>query len=174
MTLGSGIMRRSMADGGRRARGISLLEILVVVAIVGILATLAFWGLGAVVPGYRLNTARREVAQLLVLARARAIAQNRYYLVRFATNGYEVIWDRAGDGAMNGPDTVEQSGTYPAGVTYERPLAGESPLPAGDLVGFDFRGQAFNITPAGQRIRLRNSSGTQDIQVRFSGLVRTL
>jgi Tfp pilus assembly protein FimT len=146
---------------------------MVVVAITGVLVTMAYWGMSGVVPGYRLSTAARDVSEVLILTRARAIAQNRYYIVEFQANAYRVIWDQDGDGVIDAGESVTQTAQYGQGVSYQRPTT--TPLPAGDIVLFDPRGTASNVTGNGQNVQLRNGSGvTREVQVRYSGLVKKL
>lgn len=157
----------------RTSLGLTMTEMMVVVAIVGTLATIAYWGFSGVVPSWRLNAATRDVSEVLVLTRARAISQNRYYVVQFQASTYRVVWDQDGDGAIDPGEPVTQTAAYAAGVTYQRPTT--TPLPAGDIVAFNPRGIAYNITVGGQTVQLANGSATtREVQVRYSGLVKKL
>lgn len=130
-----------MRPGRRRVRGMTLVELMIVVGLVSLLVMLGFWGFSGVVPGYRLGTGARDVTSVLVLARARAISQSRNYIVELQASGYRVIWDRTSPGVINvsaGNDEVTSTGTYGAGVTYYRPTI--DPLPLGDFVRFDTKG----------------------------------
>lgn len=154
-------------------RGVTLIEMMVVVVIIAVLATMAYWGFSGVVPRYRLNVAARDVASLLVLTRAKAIAQNRSYIIEFQASSYRVVWDQDGSGTIDAGEPQTASGAYGRGVTYFRPTT--DPLPAGDTVVFDPRGMAVNVTMNGQIIGLTNGPGqTREIQVRYSGLVKKL
>lgn len=155
----------------RKSRGLTTIELTVVVAIVGILAAIAFWNLSGVVPAYRLRAAASDVTTQLALTRARAIANNRYYLVRFQANGYQVFEDSNGNGAVDGGEPLSRSFAYGPGVTYT--AAPSSPIP-GDIVAFDVKGYAFNVSAAGQRIRLQSSAGVKEIRVSYSGQVKKL
>lgn len=160
--------------GRRTARGMTLVELLVVVAIVGILVGIAFWNLTDVVPGWRLRTASSDVATRLALVRARAISKNRQYIVEFQASGYRVIWDRTTLGSINvgaGADTVEETHAYGTRVEYYRPTT--DPLPGGDFVVVAPRGTMPNIGVSGQMIGLKNAAGrTREVEVFYSGLVR--
>lgn len=155
------------------SRGATLIEMMIVVVILGMLATAAYWGFNGVVPGYRLGTAARDVSSLLAVTRARAISQNRYYIVEFQASAYRVIWDQDGDGVIDAGEPVTQTAAYGQGVTYQRP--GTDPLPAGDIVAFNPRGLASNISVNGQVIELTNDPvRTRSIRIRYTGLVTKL
>jgi prepilin-type N-terminal cleavage/methylation domain-containing protein len=157
----------------RKSRGVTIIELLTVVSMIGILVSLAYWGFAGVMPRFRLQGAAADAANLLVLTRARAIAQNRYYLVHFQASSYRTVWDKNGSGTVDAGDEVTSTGVYGTEISYLRPAV--NPLPVGDLVGFDPKGNAFNITAQGQVARLRNQLGvTRDIRVQFSGLVKKL
>ena len=62
-----------------RARGFTLLELVVVVVIMGVCATLAASDLSIFMGRYRMNSAAREFAKQVQLSRVRAISENREY-----------------------------------------------------------------------------------------------
>ncbi len=163
-------------DLRRRTRGVTLLELLVALAILSVLAVMAYGSLAGVVPKFRLSAATRDVASVLVLTRAKAIAENRNYIVEFQGTAYRVIWDRTSTGTVNvgtSDDQVVQTVAYGRGITYFRPTT--NPLPAGDIVAFDPRGIAFNITVGGQEVGVTNGAGTtRQVRVQYTGRVKTL
>jgi len=161
-----------------RRRGMTLIELLVVVAIASTLATIALWNVADVLPRYRLSASASDVAGLLTVTRARAIAQNRPLTVEFRANDYRVFTDADADGLFEAGDTVLQTRAYEHGVTYYQPsdgLTNANGQPIEDVVVFGARGLAVNVPPAGRTVGLTNGAGrTRQVQVRYSGLVRKL
>ncbi|MFQ5849168.1 MAG: GspH/FimT family pseudopilin [Candidatus Binatia bacterium] len=66
-------------------RGFTLLHVLVAIAILSTLAAIAVPNWGTLLPGYRLNSAARQVATELQSARNRAMAEYRRFKVVFDT-----------------------------------------------------------------------------------------
>jgi prepilin-type N-terminal cleavage/methylation domain-containing protein len=65
--------------------GFSMIELLVVIAIGGILVTVAWARMSALVPIYRLEGAARGLAMDIQKARGRALAENKCYMVLIDT-----------------------------------------------------------------------------------------
>lgn len=157
----------------RGRQGFTLIEMMVVVLVVGALATLSYWSYAGVAPKWRLDTAGRDVSSQLTLARAEAISKNRQMILHFQTSSVQVARDADRDGVIDAGEVVKVV-AYGAGITYYRPAADAetTSLPAGDLVIFDSRGLATNVTPAGMRIGLSNGERTREILVRYVGTLR--
>lgn len=66
-----------------RKRGITLVELVVVMAIIAIGAAFVVPNIGAWIPNYRLRGATRDVTSVLRTAQMRAISNNREYQVSF-------------------------------------------------------------------------------------------
>jgi len=64
-------------------KGFSIIELLVAIAIGGILVSVAWVRMSTLVPIYRLEGAARAVAADIQKARGRAIAENKCFLVHF-------------------------------------------------------------------------------------------
>jgi prepilin-type N-terminal cleavage/methylation domain-containing protein len=68
-----------------RCHGLTLIEILVTIAVLGILFGIAVPTWTILIPAYQLNSATRQVATELQLARNRAMAQYRRYRLIFSS-----------------------------------------------------------------------------------------
>ncbi len=140
-------------------RGFTLVEILVTIAIFAILAAIAIPNWGTLVPGFRLNSAARQVATEQQAARNRAMAQYRRI---------KVVFDTA--------TTYSVEREENPGVGDYAVISGPKSLPSGITATFDgtpvFQTRG-NIDPAATiTITLTNSKGaTTRVVVSSTGLV---
>ena len=79
----SGPLRADRRRGVGRRSGFTLVELMVMLIILGMLATLSFVSWRAIVPGTELNSAVRELAGTLSEARSDAIARNAEFQVEY-------------------------------------------------------------------------------------------
>lgn len=80
--------RRPVAPAAIRARGFSLLELLVVVAIIGIFTGIAVLSIGVVGRDREIEQEAFRLKSLLDLVREEALMQNRDFGVEFTESGY--------------------------------------------------------------------------------------
>jgi prepilin-type N-terminal cleavage/methylation domain-containing protein len=111
-----------------KTKGFSLIELLILIAILGVLAAIAIPGFSVLLPDYRLRTAARDLQSNMQLAKIGAIKANSNWAIVFdpgVTPGrYYLCSDPGGNGTWEGPgsdDTVEKTvdlARYESGVDY--------------------------------------------------------
>jgi prepilin-type N-terminal cleavage/methylation domain-containing protein len=96
--------------GMERKRGLTIIELVVVMCILGVMVLIAIPNIGRWLPRYRLKSAARDVASNMQLARLGAIKDNREWAILFDTNGqlYRIISDKGHDGNWGTPDDTEE------------------------------------------------------------------
>ena len=142
----------------RTNSGFTLTELMVTIAVIAILASLAIPNFIGWLPNYRLRSGAEEIHSTLQLARVRAIKDNATATVTFntANETYQ---------ASVGGQTFRR-GRMPAGIDMNSAVFG-----GGAFVQFDSRGVAINNTDGSAQVR--NSSGrTQTITVSITGNAR--
>ena len=80
----------SLQYGAETQRAFSLVETLVVMAMMAILATISFAGIRGAMPIWRLNAASRMLRGDLIDAKSRAAKDMREFRVSFTTDGYTI------------------------------------------------------------------------------------
>jgi type IV fimbrial biogenesis protein FimT len=107
-----------------RKNGFSIIELLVILAVLGIATTIAVPGFSILLPNYRLKTAARDLYSNMQLAKMGAIKSNADWAVVFdhGLNSYSICSDDGGDGDWtDGDETVEKTvnmSDYGSGVGY--------------------------------------------------------
>ena len=136
----------------RRNSGFTLTELMVTIAVISILASLAIPNFVAWLPNYRLRSGAEEIHSTLQLARVRAIKQNATATVAFniANETFQ---------ASVGGQTF-RSGQMPAGIDIDSTDFG------GDSVEFNSRGIA---TAAGSAVVRNNLGRVRNIEVYITG-----
>jgi prepilin-type N-terminal cleavage/methylation domain-containing protein len=152
-----------------RNRGLTIIELVVVMCILGIMVLIAIPNIGRWLPRYRLRSAARDVASNMQLARLGAIKDNREWALIFDVNAqsYRVISNRGPDGNWGtADDTVEKAVNLSDYPTVRFGDSGHGPIPGGAAVGdgVTFAGETVEFFPAGTSI-----SGSVYLQNKLNG-----
>ena len=136
-------------------KGVTLIELIIVMVLIGIGATLLAPGIGAWLPTYRLKSATRDLVSAMRVAQLKAISANTTHRVSFdlGTGGYIL---QRNSGGIFVDDEV--TGILPGGVQFKSTTFG------GGVVDF-----FANSTSLNGNISLRNAKGAEKT-IRVSGL----
>ncbi len=95
-----------MRRGGKRhtERGVTIIELVVVLAIIGIMALFMTPSSGEWVQNYRIKQAARDMASDFQSTRMKAISMGRYCVVAFNANGYVIFPDYDNDMVLDTAD----------------------------------------------------------------------
>lgn len=131
------------SERGRGARGFTLIEMVIVLAIVGVLVTFGFPALQELMVRSRIESATRNTANIMRLARLEAIKHSVQVLVTFDSTK-NTVWAYANVDGNPGysPNASKPKGTvdYQVGSTYYLPKGVTFGAPGGQTA-IDFGGQ---------------------------------
>ena len=135
--------------------GFTLTELIIVIAITAICASIAIPNYLAWLPKSRLNGAARQVMGDLMAARMQAVSQNNEFMIIFSANGHEytILDDDNNDGNIDGDEwtqTKDIQSAYPD-VTFSNVTANPIFRPKG--------------TASGATITLSNPAVSADVNV---------
>ncbi|NIS62020.1 MAG: prepilin-type N-terminal cleavage/methylation domain-containing protein [Proteobacteria bacterium] len=173
-------------------KGLTIIELVVVMCILGIMVLIAIPNIGRWLPRYRLRSAARDVASNMQLARLGAIKDNREWALLFdvGSQSYRIISDKGPDGNWGTPDDVGYKGDGSPWPRSTKSFAdytnvgfgdgGHGPVPDGTAVGdgVTFVGKRAEFNPGGTAaagtIYLQNNrNGAMAIRVDSStGIIR--
>lgn len=115
--------RRRTASTARRSRGVSLLELVIVITLVALMSLLAAAAMGGGFKGMQLRSAAKEVAAQLRFTRTRAIATGQTQ--RFVIDPQAHAWQAAGQRRGEIPQTLRIVFT---GAREAQPARGEGAI----------------------------------------------
>lgn len=147
----------------KRESGFTLIEMMIVIAVLAIMATIAIPSFMSLMPGMRLNGAARQIMGDLMAARMNAVKQNNEVRVFFnspGANQYQILDDDDNDGTA---DTGEAITTKNIQDNYEDVTFTSTNNPI-----FHPKGTATSLAT----ITLQNSSGTKKVTVSIAGRVK--
>lgn len=115
--------RRRTGSPARRARGVSLIELVIVITLVAIMSLLAAAAMTGGFKGMQLRSAAKEVASQLRFTRTRAIATGKPQ--RFVIDPQAHAWDAAGEHRGDIPPSLQVSFV---GAREAQPAAGQGAI----------------------------------------------
>jgi type IV fimbrial biogenesis protein FimT len=139
----------------RKNSGFTITELMITIAIIAILASVAIPNFIAWLPNYRLKSGAEEIQSALQLTRTTAIKENATARVSFDTANETYR-------ASIGGQTIRR-GRMPAGIDINSALFG-----GGTFVEFDSQGTAINNTHGTAQVR-NNSGRTKTVRVYITG-----
>ena len=140
-------------------KGVTLIEIIVVLAIIALTATLAVPSIAAWMPNYRLRTAARDLLSTLRNAQMKAVSTNTEHRVLFSgPEGAYIVQRRTTGGTWVDDETVQR---VPTGVRFHQINL------AGDIAEFN-----PNATSSAGNVILKNNKGREKKIVLFSATGR--
>ena len=166
---------RLKSDGGRK--GFSLVELMVVLAIVGVLAAVTIPSAVYYLPVYRMNNAAREILGNLQLAKITAVRRSSRVVVEFSSGTYDdkgqvgrfrVFLDTNSDWTDQDASGVQEDiltpwQTMPIGVSLYSAVFSSNGAGSTKMVGFDNHGLTARAAGAGGdfvygEVRLRSTA----------------
>ena len=141
--------------------GFTLIELIVIIAIVAVFAAIATPNFLSYLPKHRLNGAARQVMGDLMAARMKAVSQNNEFKIFFLANGHEytILDDDNNNRTADGGEWTE---TKDIRDEYHDVTIGSNNDPI-----FLPRGTATNLPT----ITLTNPSGSKTITISIAGRV---
>ena len=138
-------------------KGITLLELIVVMAIIAIGAALTTPNIGGWLPTYRLRSATRDVVSIMRVAQIKAVSNNTQYQAVFNPGNSTYVLQYRGTGG----NWVDEGSTLtlPTGVNFVTTLVGDTATFSPNSTATDGNVTLNNNNGASKRIRLLGLTG---------------
>lgn len=150
--------------------GATLMELMVVIAIIGIMAGIATPNIIGWLPGYRLRSAARDIVSCMQLAKLRAVKENARVVVIFdhLNDKYEAFVDNVpseGNWVLDSAEAIVMQKTMPAGIDIQ-----SFPSTTAYTFGFNSRGLSAS---GGDTVQIKNNkSNYRRIIINIAGNIR--
>ncbi|WP_051553545.1 GspH/FimT family pseudopilin [Desulfobulbus elongatus] len=164
----------------RMPGGFTLVELMTVIAILSVLAAVAYPLINASLPKYRLRAAARELVIDFKRAKVEAIKRNRNVLIQFtpvaapAVGGsYTLCADDNGNNACDAGETIISQVAMPKGVRLREPDGGsaEGNKFPNNTAGYNGRGLPWNNQLGSIIMTTADTSRWYRISLSMSGAV---
>jgi len=139
-------------------KGVTLLELIIVMVIIAIGATLTAPGISSWIPHYRLRSATRDIASTMRIAQMKAISNNLTHEVFFdpPNRSYRLQYTTGGVTILDGAVQVLSNGfqlntTFAGNIATFRP---DSTITGGSVNITNPKGSQKTIQLTGRRIRI--------------------
>jgi len=152
-------------------KGVTAIELLVVVAILGILSAISIPAFSSWLPNYRLKSSTRNIYDAMNLAKLSAVKSNNVAVVIFSiTNDtYTVFLDTVSNWALDSTETIIGSGTMGDGIDIYG-----STFPW-HTYGFSSRGMSQTPCTGPYNVYLKSSNGRyMGVRVNAAGSLKII
>jgi prepilin-type N-terminal cleavage/methylation domain-containing protein len=143
----------------KNQKGVTLLELIIVMVIIAIGATLMAPGISSWMPQYRLKSATRDIVSTMRIAQIKAISNNLTYQVSFdpGNRSYILQYQDTGGGLVNDGDFQVLSNGFQFNTTFAGNIVTfrpDSTITGGIVNIINPKGSQKTISLAGRRIRI--------------------
>ncbi len=143
-------------------RGLTLIELIIVLVIIAIGAVLTTPNISGWLPNYRLRSATRDVTSVMRVAQLKAVSNNTQYQVVFNTGNGTYLLQYRDTGGNWIDEGAAQS--LPAGVNFATTLLGDTATFSPNSTATDGNITLNNTKGATKRVRLLGLTGRIKIE----------